>query len=88
MKIMFVRSYVHPYIVPDVNCRGGYYVEGEVNWNRLDGEFDHHGRRICFGWFHDDDYVDHDKLLEDMRGKTIYEANNIFQRHKEEDKYR
>lgn len=80
MKNMFLTSYVFPYIECDTDCRGGYWIMAEVNWNRQDGKLDHYGRRICFGHIHDDDYIDQEKLLNDMWGKTIYEANKIFER--------
>jgi hypothetical protein len=72
---MFYESYVHPY-VERTEC-GCCDIYVEVNWNR-DGKFDHHGVREYIGRIYDDDYIDVDKLVAAMKGKTRLEATQIF----------
>ncbi len=74
---MFYESYVIPYVEENCCSMYGYDIYIDVNWNR-NGKFDHHGVREYIGRIYEDDYIDVDKLVAAMKGKTRLEATEIF----------
>lgn len=75
---MFYTSVVEPHIEPDKNCRGRYFVMGYVKYYK-DGKFVRwDDTDYLFGVIYDDDYIDEEKLLAAMNGKTVYEAHRAF----------